>query len=52
MFDCLGLPNPIERLVFGWVQLNFGSILFDYIRWAKRKELSFKETLKAGNHPI
>ena len=35
-----------------WVQLNFGSILFDKIRWAKRKELSIKETLKEANHLI
>ena len=26
------LPNPIERLVFDWVRLIFGSILFDWIR--------------------
>ena len=33
MFDLyVRLPKPIERLVFDWVRLNFGSILFDEIR--------------------
>ena len=32
MFDYVRLANPIERLVFDWVRLNFGSILFDQIR--------------------
>ena len=27
MFDYGRLPNPIERLAFDWVRLNFGSIM-------------------------
>ncbi len=28
MFDFVRLPNPIERLVFDWVRLIFGTILY------------------------